>query len=505
MPKISELTAATTITGTDTLAIVQGGDTKKLAASALSQLFDIRQYGAVSGGPDCLAAFNSAISAAAANGGGEIRVPAGIWTVSGTVTVNADRITIVGEGPNATRIKFDPASPAVLFDFNRGANSIVQAGIRNVGFTSANTTTKTAIRIHDGRHCVIEDIGISQGAWPGAGSIGIHTLGRDTLSVARLAMICARPIVIGANPNYNTLNTDHFHFMDCEIGTTETEGKVIDIASGVNISNLTFDGYQAWLLGKHGLFWDDSSSTLDSYNLAVTGVRVEQASDSTGYSVYLKAAGSGIDLKTVRFEQCYFDLGRNGVYLRDSEKVSFTDCFFAGTTGRTNLNITFGSRTELLLDNTFVNTGSTVTLTNAVACVEMPWGSGSHAISPTGYWRYEESSLTARRARREDGVLSFKWKGTLANVAQLNLPVLSSGGADVAVVRFAAGHATGPILEGGTAIWRPGSVALAGVTSNVVTSSTADKLAIIDNTNALSIVNRLGQTVDLVVDVTWSD
>jgi hypothetical protein len=94
----------------------------------------------------------------------------------------------------------------------------------------------------------------------------------------------------------------------------------------------------------------------------------------------------------------------------------------------------------------------------------------------------------------------------MTEASQLNLPVLASGGATAAHIRFVVGHATGPILEGGQAVWRPGTVKLTGVSSAAVVSSHAGvDFAVVDNSNALSLINYLGQTVDIALDVVWSD
>lgn len=463
----------------------------------LSTMVDVRAYGAKGDGvTDDTAAIQAAI-----NLGGRISFAPGTYRVTDTLTINQDRVTLIGAGPNKTIIAFDPASAKTCFDFTKGANSIVQCTVQGFGFSSSNSVDKTAIKLRDGRHCVVEDIGISQGAWAGSGSICLHTLGRDTLSASRFAVLCARPIVIDVNPNYATLHCDHFHFSDLEIGSTESAGKAVEIMPGVNISNLTFDGYQAWVLGKHGIFWDDTSSSIDSTNMTISGLRTEQGTDATGYSVYL--ASTAQDLKGLRIEKSYFDGARNGVYLRKVETVTIADSFFAGTTGRTNLNITFQANTELQLANTFVNTGSTVTLTNAVAMVEEPWISANRACTSTGMWRFDEGALVSRKARRQDGVLGFRWKGSMTDVSQINLPVLSSTGALVAQWRVAVSGASSHEAANGS--WKPGAVITAGATANIATSSTASRFCIVDNTNALSLVNRIGQTVNVVFEVIWAD
>jgi len=463
---------------------------------------DIRRYGAVGDGTtNCNAAFTNAVAALPSTGG-TITVPAGNYLVTSSVVIDHDRVFIVGEGPNLSKITFNPASTAVLFDFDKGANSVVQAGVRGLGFSSANTVTKTAIRLRDQRACVVEEIGISQGAWGGAASIFLHVLGRDKLTCRKINVLCARPILIDFNPNYATLHTDHFHFEDMEIGSTETLGKTIEIANGVCISNMTFDGYQAWVLGKYGIFWDDTTSTIDSFNLSISNARIEQASDATGHSIYL--ASTANDLKGLHVENVYFDGNRNGVYLRRPEMVTFVDCFFAGTTGRTNFDVTFTSRTELHLINAFVNTGSTVTFTDGVAVVEMPYNPASAAISGTAFWRFAEASITSRRSQRHDGVLSFRYKGSVADDAQLNLPVLSASGADVAVFKIAMAGATTLAYAHGA--WKPGTAPDIYGTSGLVSNTSVDgDLCVINNSDNLSVINRLGETASVVIDVTWCD
>jgi hypothetical protein len=314
-------------------------------------------------------------------------------------------------------------------------------------------------------------------------------------------MLCARPILIDVNPNYATLHCDHFHFSDLEIGSTETTGKAIEISSGVNISNLTFDGYNAWELGKYGIFWDDTSSSIDSYNLTIAGMRTEQATDATGYSIYL--ASTVRSLKALRIVEGYFESGRNGVYLRQPQTVTIEDSFFSGVAGCTNLNITFSSNTELRLCNTFVNTGSTVTLTNAVAMVEEPWIASNRACSSTAMWRYNEGALISQKSRRQDGVLGFRWKGSMTNVSQINLPILAASGAIVAHWRVAISGAAAHEAAQGS--WKAGAVITAGATANIATASTGGKFAILDVGNGISLINQIGVTVTVVFEAIWAD
>jgi hypothetical protein len=110
----------------------------------------------------------------------------------------------------------------------------------------------------------------------------------------------------------------------------------------------------------------------------------------------------------------------------------------------------------------------------------------------------------SRRSQRQDGVLSFKYKGSVVDDAQLNLPVLSASGADVAVFKVAMAGATTLAYAHGA--WKPGTAPDIYGTSGLVSNTSVDgDLCVINNSNNLSVINRLGETASLVIDVTWCD
>ena len=47
------------------------------------------------------------------------------------------------------------------------------------------------------------------------------------------------------------------------------EGASVTIASGVALHNVVFDGTNAWVGGKYGLYWDDTETKGVSINLSV--------------------------------------------------------------------------------------------------------------------------------------------------------------------------------------------------------------------------------------------
>ncbi|GAA1451722.1 hypothetical protein GCM10009618_07090 [Nesterenkonia lacusekhoensis] len=72
-----------------------------------SPVFDVRAYGATADGhTDDTAAFNSAIEAAGAAGGGTVRIPAGDYALDGVVWVQHSRVLLSGEGQENTRLHF---------------------------------------------------------------------------------------------------------------------------------------------------------------------------------------------------------------------------------------------------------------------------------------------------------------------------------------------------------------------------------------------------------------
>jgi hypothetical protein len=356
-----------------------------LEAMTTAQIDDVL---ARTAGQNVTAAVASAV--AALGGAGIVEFPAGIYLMDTETTIASDRVTLEGSGPNATIVQFDPTGTATCFNFTKGASSIVQAGVRGFGFQSSNSNTKTAIAIRDGRMCVVSDIGINSGSWLGASSVGLQTLGRDTLRVERMSMYCSRPVLISVNPNFATLHCDHFHFTDCELGSTLTAGKIIEIADGVNISDPTFDGYQAWTLGKYGLFWQDTTSTVASYGLSLKGVRTEQATDSTGYSVLLNTSGQ--TLRGFKLDASVLDNLRNGIFLRNVHRVELASSEYTGTTG-VALDMTFVSSSELLLNNFWAQAGSTAALTNAILRLSTRPPLSTSPLPSQGIYGFAKSGL----------------------------------------------------------------------------------------------------------------
>ena len=92
----------------------------------------------------------------------------------------------------------------------------------------------------------------------------------------------------------------------------------------------------------------------------------------------------------------------------------------------------------------------------------------------------------------------------MADVTQINLPVTQAKGVAVAVWHLAVAGATK--FQSATGAYKPGTApTLLSNTADVVTTSTPNKFAIVDASNGLSLINRIGETVDVVIEVTWAN
>jgi hypothetical protein len=104
-------------------------------------------------------------------------------------------------------------------------------------------------------------------------------------------------------------------------------GPNVWIDDGVNLSDVTFDGYQSWVGGTYGLYWNDTTSAQASLALSVKNVRWEQISGSTGYLLWLK---HNTALQQLTVENVYGGLTANGFYLRKVADFSFVNAFYIG-------------------------------------------------------------------------------------------------------------------------------------------------------------------------------
>jgi hypothetical protein len=226
-------------------------------------------------------------------------------------------------------------------------------------YSSETTYTKEAIKLVDVSQCVIENVQTTYPHWSGNGSIFLHILGRDTSAIQELDVAADKPIVISPIPSPHTasgIGIDHFNFHNCYLMSLGSY-PIVTIDSGTDVTDVSFDGYQAWVKGTYGLYWNDTATTLVSIGLSLKNIRWEQMVGAAGYLVYI-AHNTGLD--QLCLENIYGSLTSNFIYLRKVRNFTFNNLFYIGSLVGADIDSTCTSGTFSQV--TFNNVAATVTL-----------------------------------------------------------------------------------------------------------------------------------------------
>lgn len=300
--------------------------------------------------------------AAARPSGGKIHLKGGSWTLESAFTTSVQRLHILGVGEKVTNFVFTPGATAAAITFDAGGGGGYNEGsIKGVGFNSADSSDKTAIKLVNAANCEVENIAISTGSWLGD-STALRTEGRQLVRVRKLKAACARPVVFGKNTFFSTLATDHFTLRDSELVGTSATRPVIEIEDGANFSNFHVHD-TAIVGGQGGIKWVDTTSTAAGFQFLLTNARFEQTLDTTSYCLELNSTAQ--TLQSVNLRDVRLDSTCNGIKLRNCQRVVLESVDFAGGAGKTSLDMTFVAGSQLVMINCFGQASSTITLTNA--------------------------------------------------------------------------------------------------------------------------------------------
>jgi hypothetical protein len=399
----------------------------------------------------------------------------------------------VGSGPQASQIFFQPTAAGVAITFTRGAAILFQGSLRNLALISTETTlNKVGVLLSDVSGFVIEDLAIGPvGRWTGADSIGVQLRGRDTSSLLRLGIAADIPISIEGNPN-SGIDIDLFHFEDLTLVPGGTNPGV-KIASGVNLTNVVFDGCNAVVGGGHAFYWSDTSTTFTSDNLTIRNLRWEHSTSTSGYIVYIahNYALQNVVLEGIRGGS---NQENNGFFLRKCKRVTFINTSFAGSS-KDALNLE--GCAEIAFLNAFWQEPNTVTLAGLeetfAPCVPQQT---QRPLPATAFYEVVESG---NKRVRIYGSKVWAKVGSMLDDATVPLPL--GGGQKAGTVMVAAKGSTQ--FEGGSWIFTNGSVKKTGGTANTAATDTDGSLCVFPSGNAVIVRNRLGEAVDYDVFVTW--
>ena len=316
------------------------GAVQRTALTKFRDTVSVKDFGAVGDGvADDTAAIQAAITATNATTGGGVYLPSGTYKVTSTINVANQRVTICGDGVS-TNILFVPTSDDVCFNFDAGSVLLVQCAMQDMCFYSTDTTyAKTAILLVDISSCVFANIQTKSPHWHGGtgGSTFLYIRGRDTTTISNLNVFADKPIRIGTIPAPHTaagIGCDHFNISNCYLGNIVSAYPIVTIDTGVNVTNVTIDGYQAWVGGTYGLYWDDTTAVQASSSLSISNVRWEQQSGTTGWMVYISRTQQ---LQQLRLANMYGGLATNGVSIQNCFDFTIDQVFYVGT--QTGLNI----------------------------------------------------------------------------------------------------------------------------------------------------------------------
>lgn len=364
----------------------------------LSAFVSVKDFGATGdGSTDDTSSIQTAINTVGPNGA--LYFPPGTYKVTSVITISENRVNLLGAGPWSTQILFAPTADGSCFKFSAGAAILYQCSLKNMSFYSTDSTyKKRAIEFIDTSGCVLEDIVIGGAveALPGTSfwadtsdeSVGLWVKGRDLGRVSRFTSFANRPIQISGNPN-DTIDIDHFHFEDTYLGAADNPCVLID--DGVNLTNVTFDGANAWVHGTHGLYWNDTTTVGVSSGLVINNVRTEQGQNTANYGIYV-AHNASLQGVAVRGFTGGGNADRNSFYFRKCDNVTLDNCNHQGS-ARTALNVDSTVK-RISIINCFWQAGASATITGQKLVYASPKNPSTGPLAPNAI--YNESASATR-------------------------------------------------------------------------------------------------------------
>lgn len=354
--------------------------------------FNVLDYGAdPTGSADSTAAIIAALAAGGSNCA--IYLPTGTYKVTSQILVSHDRVHIYGDGAYATTILFAPTANSTCFKFEQAGTTINQGTVRDLAFRSNdNTYVKYAMHFIDISGYYVSNVVIggsvaigNSGFWtdPTYSSYGIYIQGRDSSGFNEITCFSDRPIVVGPNPNVGSppvqISIDHMNFNNLFLGATYRP--CITFTAGVVATEVSFTGYQAWVLGEGGFYWDDATTPGASNGLSFENIRYENNRDQSKYFMYISPASGLANLHVTGGETGF----TNGFYLRHIN-IANIDSFVYSQPGTSGVAMTTNAAdvNEINLNGCYWVSGSTASLGGMVVQhQEGSWNSGP--IPATGY------------------------------------------------------------------------------------------------------------------------
>ena len=305
-------------------------------------------------------------------GGGSVYLPAGTHHLTTGIVIACQRLNLYGAGRQATILNFAPTQAATCLKFINGSSVMNQCSVKNMAFTGSNGYKKIGINLVDTSDMVLEDLAFYP--WTGAVSEAIKLEGREMTHIHRVQASADLPLHIAVNPNAS-LSVDHLYCTNCYFIGVDATQPIVLIDSGVNLSRVHFID-QAWVQGKHGLYWVDTATSIQSNNLVLRNVYWENALDTNGYFVRIEHNRRLRNLQMDGVEFGNNGNGCNGIYLRKCQEISLRNAEYAEEQTALDLDSTCSG---LYMDNVLI-----ASVTPTISLTGVRGISGSYFHEGTG-------------------------------------------------------------------------------------------------------------------------
>jgi hypothetical protein len=294
---------------------------------------------------------------------------------------------IDGGGPGRTVINFTPTtSGAAAFEVDAGGYDF---GLSGVKITGTGTKQKIGVYLNGCDDSYVRDVYVAAPFTGNNGSsatpsIGLKiTAGTATTVVERFQANADLPISIEGD-------LDHIHFADCYL-TAGSANYNVEVKSGVNLQNVTFDGFQAWVKGLGGLYWSDSTGA-GSSNVVLKNIRVEQSESASGWVIYISPQNY---LYNLVIENLYGGLENNGLYIKNVYVGSLRNIFLITVSPQTPLTTTACS--SLVYENAFFGSDTLKTAAFKVAgAIDYNYTTTAVNYSPSAQHHYVNVTVSGK-------------------------------------------------------------------------------------------------------------
>jgi hypothetical protein len=202
---------------------------------------------------------------------------------------------------------------------------------------------------------------------------------------------------------------------------------------------VTIDGTNAFVLCRHGIFWDGPVGPTSSVNLRFSNIRCEQGQRPGGYAVYLSHYAQNVLLENI-----HADTTENGFLLRGVRYATLLNCVYAGH--GVALDVGSPDNYDVALLNCFFQAGSTTRTVGMREAFSLHRAVSGSPVSPITFF---DHGGNANPFVMRNGVREYSRSGRLQAGEQVAVPV-PVGGAAVGMARIAVRDAAG---GAGAALW----------------------------------------------------